>query len=254
MDHSSEQQILLNYTLQIADSAFILGHKVAEWTGHGPVLEQDIALTNIALDLIGEARFLYQFAATLEKGKTEDSYPYLRDNREWRNVLLTELPNGDFAQTIVRQFLYDAFDICFLDQLASSAHDNLSGIAQKSIKASKYHFAYSSEWLKRLGDGTEESHKRTQRALDKLWPYTGELVTPSTVDILAHNEKIGVDLNVIRDQVTALYKEMIIQSNLVIPETPYMHSGGKDGVHTENLGHILSDLQYMQKTYPGLEW
>ena len=246
---------LVNYTLQIADNSLVLGHRISEWCGHGPVLEQDIALTNIALDLVGQSRTLYQYAATLEGGgKTEDDYPYLRDIRSFRNVLLVELPNNDFGYTIVRQFFFDNFHLLFLNELMKSSDEYLAGYAQKSLKEVKYHQRYSSEWLVRLGDGTEESHQRVQQSIDDLWSYRIELLTPNNLDREMAQNGIGVDIDSLRNNFDEMVKNTITQATLTIPEDGWNHSGGKDGIHTEHLGFILAELQYMQRAYPGLEW
>ena len=243
------------YVLQQADNSLILGQRLAEWCGHGPVLEQDIAMTNISLDLIGQARLLYQYAAELQgEGKTEDDLAYLRDAWDFRNVLLVEQPNGDFAQTILRQFLYDTFSSLFYESLMQSSDERLSSIAAKSHKESLYHVKWSGDWVLRLGDGTEESHQKMQQAVDTLWNYKDEIITPSEIDRKALQENWGVDLAEIKsgreDHIRKVFKE----ATLEIPESNYRHTGGKEGRHSEHLGYILADLQFLQRAYPGLEW
>ena len=243
------------YVLQQADNSLILGQRLAEWCGHGPVLEQDIAMTNISLDLIGQARLLYQYAAELQgEGRSEDDLAYLRDAWDFRNVLLVEQPNGDFAQTILRQFLYDTFSSLFYESLMQSSDERLSSIAAKSHKESLYHVKWSGDWVLRLGDGTEESHQKMQQAVDTLWNYKDEIITPSEIDRKALQENWGVDLAEIKsgreDHIRKVFKE----ATLEIPESNYRHTGGKEGRHSEHLGYILADLQFLQRAYPGLEW
>lgn len=249
------QTALTDYTLRLADTSLILGHRLSEWCGHGPALEQDIALSNIALDLIGQARHYYQYAAELEgNDRTEDDLAYLRDERAYRNVLLVELPNGDFGKTIMRQFLFDAFHVPFLEVLQNSPNEKLAAIAQKSLKEARYHLKWSSEWVIRLGDGTEESHKRVQQSLNDLWAFTGELTTPNATDTLLFDYNIVPDLTAIQplwqQTVTAVLKE----ATLIAPTKTWMQKGGKEGIHTEYLGFLLAEMQHLQRTYPNCEW
>jgi len=246
---------LLNYTLQIADNALILGHRLSDWCGHGPILEQDIALTNIALDLIGQARSLYQYAAEVEgKGKTEDDLAYLRIESQFKNVLLVEQPNGHFGQTIARQFLFDAYHFAFYTALVDSKDQTLAAIAEKSLKEVTYHLRFSSEWMIRLGDGTEESHQKMQESLNPLWAYTGELFTASEVDTAALTEGTGIDLSKVKTFWEDKVDEILKMATLAKPENGWMQTGGKQGRHTEHLGFILAEMQYLQRTYPGQEW
>lgn len=250
-----KQNSLIHSVLTLADNNLILGHRLSEWCGHGPVLEQDIALSNIALDLIGQARLYYQYAAELRgEGATEDDLAYLRSEREYVNVLLVERPNQDFGYTLCRQFLYDSWHYFFLRELMKSGDERLAQIAEKSIKEVGYHRRFTSEWVMRLGDGTEESHKRVQAALDELWKYSSELFEP--VDQEREVIEIGLwphpDAYV--DELKDFRKETFQQATLEIPETRYFQMGGKKGKHTEFLGHILSQLQYMQRAYPNLQW
>jgi len=246
---------LFNYLLQLGDNSLILGHRLSELCGHGPILEVDMALTNISLDLMGQARNYYQYAAEVEgKGRTEDDLAMLRDVREYKNALLLEQPNEDFAYTIARQFFFDTFHQLFLEELKNSTDERLSAIAHKSIKEVNYHFRYSSEWIKRLGDGTEESKERLQNAVDDLWMYVGELCEESEVDKEAVKNNYGVDLNKIK---SAFYENMdsiINEATITRPESTWNQSGGKTGNHTEHMGFILSELQWMQRTYPNMEW
>ncbi len=246
---------LLNYTLQLADDVMILGHRLSEWTGHGPVLEQDIALSNIALDLIGKARNLYQYAARQEgNGKTEDDYPYKRDVLAWTNVLLVEQQNGDFGQTIVRQFLFDCYHYYHLEALSKSNDEQMAFIGAKSLKEARYHLQYSSEWMLRLGDGTEESHSRMQKAVDDKIHYFEELFIPTELEARLIKEGIAPDLSIIREKAFAKMNAVIQESTLVLPEKIYTQQGGRDGKHTEHFGFILTELQFMQKTYPDMVW
>lgn len=246
---------LYNYILQQADNCLILGQRLAEWCGHGPVLEQDIAMTNIALDLIGQSRMLYQYAAEVQgEGKSEDDVAYLRDAWGYRNTLLVEQPNGDFAQTILRQFLFDSYNCYFYEALMDSKDETLAAIAAKSHKEALYHLKWSGDWVIRLGDGTDESHQRMQNAINELWQYSGELTTEIETETMAHKEGYGVDVAAIKEKRDAKISEVINESTLTLPEGTYSQQGGKEGRHTEHLGYILADLQFLQRAYPGLEW
>lgn len=248
-------QNLLNYTLQIADNALILGHRLSEWCGHGPILEQDIALTNIALDLIGQARSLYQYASEISGAeKSEDDFAYLRTETKYKNVLLVEQPNGHFGTTIMRQFLFDAFHFAFYERLAKSKDQQLAAIATKSLKEVTYHLRFSSEWVIRLGDGTEESHNKMQTSLNELWMYTGELFIASEADAQMLKEDIGVDLGEVKTFWNEKVEEIFKIATLSRPEDKWMQKGGKTGQHSEHLGYILTEMQYLQRTYPGQEW
>lgn len=239
---------IINYTLYLADNALILGQRNSAWCGHGPVLEQDIAITNISLDLIGQARSFYQYAAELTgNGATEDSLAYLRTEREFKNVLLAEQPNGDWAQTILRQFFFSTYQFYLYQELINHSDTRMSAIAEKSLKEVSYHLRWSSEWVIRLGDGTEESNRRLRKALDELWCYTGELFMPADYET-------GIDLVALKDHWTSKVKTILEEATLAVPEKVFMHSGGKNGNHTEHMGFILAELQYMQRTYPGAEW
>ncbi len=260
---------LIDYTLHLADNNLILGQRNAEWCGHGPVLEQDIAITNISLDLIGQARNFYQYAAQLitdfrksEGSKapsplgegvggevTEDTLAYLRIEREFKNYLLVEQPNGDWAQTILRQFLFSNYQFHLYQQLQNHSDEQLAAIAAKAIKEVAYHLRWSSEWVIRLGDGTAESHRRIKKAIEELWPYTGELFMPAE-----YETAMGVNLNMIQEKWEVKVKTVFEEATLIFPENIFMQSGGKTGVHTEHLGYILTELQYLQRTYPGAEW
>jgi len=250
---------LFTYTLRIADDSLILGQRLSELCGHGPILEEDIALTNIALDLIGQANSLYDYAATTEhdlfpKLKSADDLAFLRYEREYKNLLLVEQPNGDFAQTIVRNFLFDAFRVEFYTALLQSKDQQLAAIAEKSLKETKYHFRHSAEWVIRLGDGTEESHQRTQTALNHLWKYTSELFFEDEIDEALKAEGIAVSLSALKENWNNHVHSVIEQATLAIPSTDFVQLGGRTGRHTEHLGFILTEMQYMQRAYPGMEW
>ncbi|MEM6643274.1 MAG: 1,2-phenylacetyl-CoA epoxidase subunit PaaC [Bacteroidota bacterium] len=246
---------LLQYTLQQADNCLILGQRLAAWCGHGPILEQDIALTNISLDQIGQARLWYQYAAEVEgKGRSEDDLAYLRDAWQFRNVLLVEQPNGDFAQTILRQFLFDSFSCYFYEALLESANDQIAAIAAKSHKEAIYHLKWSSDWVIRLGDGTEESRKRMMKAVGFLWPYSNELILGSEADLQAQKEGYGVNLSQIRKIRDDKINQVMQEATLDIPIDSHDQVGGKIGRHSEHLGYILAEMQFLQRAYPGLDW
>ena len=248
-------QSLIDYSLHLADNSLILGQRNSEWCGHGPVLEQDIAITNISLDLIGQARNFYQYAATLiGNDATEDSLAYLRNEKEFKNCLLVEQPKGDWAQTILRQFFFSQYQYLLFQQLQNSKDHQLAAIAEKSLKEITYHLRWSSEWVIRLGDGTEESHNRMQKAIDEFWKYTEELFEAASYERQVANDGTGIDISKLKDQWMTKVKEILSEATLTIPGKTSMQEGGKEGKHTEHLSHILSELQYMQRTYPGCEW
>ena len=247
--------MIKEYILQQADNALILGQRLGEWCGHGPILEQDIALTNISLDYIGLARNLYMYLAEIEgEGASEDDYPFKRDVFDFYNLLLLEQPNTDFAYTIVRQFLHDSFAIEFYQSLSHSSNERLAALAAKSLKEIKYHYKYSSEWMIRLGDGTEVSHEKIQTALDDLWMYSQECFDTTPADDWAVREGVGVDLNSIKARVEERRSAIIQEATLEEPSATWFQSGGKKGVHSEHLGFILADLQYYQRAYPNSVW
>ena len=246
---------LINYILQIADNAMILGHRLSEWCGHGPVLEQDIALTNIALDFVGQARSLYLYAAQVEgKGRTEDDFAFLRTEAQYKNALLVEQANGHFGTTIARQFFFDAYHFAFYKALVHSKDETLAAVAEKSLKEVTYHLRFSSEWMIRLGDGTEESHQKMQESVDDLWTYTGELFEMSDADTDLLKEGFSVDLSKVKEFWDGKVAEILNIATLQKPESAWMQSGGKNGRHSEQMGYILTEMQYMQRTYPGQEW
>jgi ring-1,2-phenylacetyl-CoA epoxidase subunit PaaC len=257
----TEQEALFRYALRMGDNSLVLGHRNSEWCGHGPVLEEDIAQANIALDLIGQARSYLTYAGEVE-GKnrpsaplrTEDDLAYLRGEREYLNVQLVELPKGDYARTIVRSFLFDAFHLPLQQALATSKDERLKGIAEKAVKEVTYHLRHSSEWLVRFGDGTQESHRRAQEALDDLWRYTGELFTADEAEEVLAKSGIAPNLADIKAEWSATVDRVLQEATLKRPADGWMASGGKKGVHTEHLGPMLAEMQTLQRSYPGVEW
>jgi ring-1,2-phenylacetyl-CoA epoxidase subunit PaaC len=246
---------LIRYLLMLGDNSMMLGHRLSELCGHGPNLETDIALTNISLDLFGEVRSYFQYAAQLRgDGQTEDSIAFLRIERDYYNVLLTEQENKNFAYVIVRQFLFDCYHKLLLEQLMESKDDTIAAIATKSIKESKYHLRFSSEWVKRLGDGTDESHEKMQEAVDYLYPYVFEFFNETDTEKAMRENKIGADLSLLQTQYHNFVNDILEQATLKKPDTPPRIADGKNGFHTEKLGYILSNLQYMQRAYPNMEW
>ncbi len=249
---------LIDYILHLADTNLILAQRNSEWCGHGPVLEQDIAVTNIALDLLGQARYFYQYAAQLKAdGSTEDSLSCLRPEREFKNLLLVEQPNRDWAQTVLRQFLYSQFQYLLYEHLEKSRDTQLAAIAAKSIKETTYHLRWSSEWVIRLGDGTNESRWRMLQAVDELWKYTGELFEIAAYEQVVAGDGSAADITLLRkpwlEKVTAVFKEATLPVPAFTDEGKWIGSG-KVGRHTEHLGYILTELQFMQRAYPGASW
>ncbi len=246
---------LKQYIYSIADNALILGQRLSELCGHGPTLETDIALTNIALDLLGQTRSYYQYISNLStENVTEDDVAFLRKEHEYKNVLLVEQPNTDFAYIITRQFFYDNFHYLLLDKLQQSKDLNLKAIAQKSIKEVTYHKQFSGDWVKRLGDGTEESHEKMQQAVNDLWVFTDELFHTSDNDQACIEEQIGVNPKDFKDQYDRTVKDILSEAKLEIPNHKYFQKGGKEGIHSEHMGYILAEMQYMQRTYPNMKW
>lgn len=253
-------QQLFDYTLMLADSTLIMSQRLSEWNGHGPDLELDIALTNITLDLLGQARFLYQFAATVKNEEsggtlvTEDSLAYLRDAHEYKNVLLAELPNGHWGYTIIKLFLFVHWQQQVYNNIQETKSDALAAIAEKSLKETAYHIRWTDDWIKRLGDGTEESHAKMESALIDLWPYTGELFQPAPFETFTAKARQGIFEEMKRSWQQQIFSVME-EATLSIPrDNTWMQSGGKTGTHTEHLGYILAEMQYLQRVYPGCEW
>lgn len=246
---------LLEYTLRLGDNALILGQRLAEWCGHGPILEQDIALSNIALDQLGQARMLMQYAARLKGDETtEDKMAFFRDVYEYHNLLMLELENGDWGKTVARQFLFDTYNYFLYTDLLKSKDTNLRDVAQKAIKEITYHAQWSAEWVIRLGDGTEESHQRIQNSIDELWEWTGEMFAMDAVDEKMIAEGIGVDLNPIKEKWHQKVAEILEMATLKKPEDGWMQSGGKQGEHTEYLGYVLAEMQHLPRMHPDAQW
>jgi len=246
---------LYRYLLMLGDNSMILGHRLSELCGHGPALETDIALTNISLDLFGQVRGLFRYAAEVKGGDTtEDSIAFLRKDREHYNCIIVEQSNVDFAHVIARQFFFDVFQKLQLEQLVHSKDSEIAAIAVKSLKETKYHLRFSSEWVKRLGDGTEESHRRMQAAVDVLYPFTGEFFQETTLEKEMKENGIGADLSKIQPDFLTTVSETFAEAQLKVPESPMRMVKGKEGIHSEQLGFILSDFQYMQRAYPNMEW
>lgn len=246
---------LFEYLLRLGDDSLILGHRLSEWCGHGPILEEDIAMTNISLDLIGQANSFLQYAGKVEGEKRDqDQLAFLRYNKDYRNTLLVEQPNGDFGMTMMRQFLFDAYRLPLFERLRNSRDEQIAAIAEKALKETKYHFKHSSEWVIRLGDGTEESHDRIQDSLDSLWRYTSELFYRDEVDEKLEAEGILPDMSGMKEEWTNAVEAVLEEATLSIPDNNWTFEGGRKGLHSEHLGYILAELQYMQRAYPGLEW
>jgi ring-1,2-phenylacetyl-CoA epoxidase subunit PaaC len=249
------QTVYLDYLLRIADSSLILGQRLSEWCGHGPIIEEDIALANTALDLIGQARLMLAHAGQTEgKGRDEDTLAFLRPENAYRNVALVELPNEDFGRTVLRNFLFASFQLPLWQALHSSADAALRAIAEKSLKETRYHLQHASDWTVRLGDGTAESRVRMQRALDYLWPYTAEFFAPTAQDDEVAAAGLGVAWSGLQPAWEAQVLPVLDAATLEVPaSTPFL-SRGKLGLHTEHMGHLLSEMQYLQRTYPGAQW
>lgn len=246
---------LYTYTVRLGDNALILGHRLSEWCSKAPFIEEDLALTNISLDMIGRAQALLKYAADVEgKGKTEDDLAYRRPENNYYNHLLMEQANGDFARTIARQLFISIFEYLYFGELEKSKDETLAAIAKKASKEVKYHMQHVIDWTLRLGDGTAESHTRMQKAVNDLWIYTGELFEMDEVDMLLMKEGIAVDLIPVKTHWENSVKTVLSEATLTMPENTYMQTGSRKGIHTENLGHILSEMQYLQRAYPDAKW
>jgi len=248
INQSTDQRI--NFILFLADSNLILSQKNAEWCGHGPVLEQDIAITNITLDILGQGRNFYQYAAELIGNTNEDQLAYFRTEREFKNLLLCELPKGDWAQSVLKLFFFSVYAQLLYSELLHNGDERIAAIAEKSLKETNYHVRWSSEWIIRMGDGTEESNRRLKNALQYLWPFTGELFVEADFE-----KNTGVDLSLLKNEWQSRVQAVFEEATLPMPDmNMVMQSGGKQGIHTEHMGFILAEMQYLQRTYPGAEW
>lgn len=253
--NTTANDALFQFLLRLGDNTLILSHRVSEWCGHAPVIEEDIALANTALDLIGQTQLWLGLAAEVEaKGRSADDLAYLRDAWDFRNALLVERPNGDFGKTLMRQFLFDAWQSLMLRGLAKSSDQRIADIAEKASKEVAYHLERSSSTVVSLGDGTAESRQRMQDALDDIYPYVGELFVTDAVDDALEKSAISPNSSVLRGEFDALVGHVITNATLKLPENAFVHKGGKTGTHTEHLGYILADMQFLQRAYPGAEW
>ncbi len=246
---------VFEYLLRLGDERLVLGHRLSEWCGHGPILEEDIALTNIALDLIGQANALLDLAGSVEgDGRDADALAYFREAIDFRNPQIVELPRGDFGFTIARQFLYDVYAFHTLDALQHSVLEQLAGIAAKSLKEVRYHVRHTAEWMRKLGDGTDESHRRIQEAVTELWRFTGELFEMDDVDREMLERRIGADLDSLHPRWDETVRQVMTEASLRVPEVAPVMTGGRRGRHTEHLGHLLAEMQIVARSFPGAQW
>ncbi|MBC7894386.1 MAG: phenylacetate-CoA oxygenase subunit PaaC [Cytophagaceae bacterium] len=246
---------LFEYLCRLGDDRLVLGHRLSQWCGHAPILEEDIALANFALDFVGQASAFLALAGEVEgKGRDEDALAFLRDEFQFRNVQLVELPAGDFAFTMVRQYLFDAFDVLLLARLAQGSHPAIAGMAAKALKEATYHARHSSMWVERLGDGTEESHQRSQDALDHVWAFAGELFATDAVDSAMAEQGIGPDVASLRTPWEVTVRETLARATLVVPDEKRVVTGGRRGRHSEYLGHMLAEMQILPRSHPGATW
>ena len=250
---------LFDYLLRLADSDLILAQRLGAWVGHGPVLEEDIALTNVGLDLLGQARLWYAYAGEVEArfsacGRSEDELAFLRDSSEFRNLLLVERPNGNYADTMARQLCFDVWHRLLLSELRRSRDARIGEIAAKALKEVHYHAERSADWVIRLGDGTDESHAKMQAAIDELWMYTGEMFESDAIDQALAAEGVGCDVSAILAPWNEQVASVLSEATLTLPTPAWMQSGGKRGVHTEQLGYVLAEMQWLQRAYPGAQW
>jgi ring-1,2-phenylacetyl-CoA epoxidase subunit PaaC len=248
---------LFEYLLRLGDDRLVLGHRLSEWCGHGPILEEDIAISNVALDLLGQATMFLRLAGQTEsRGRDEDALAYFREVVDFRNCRLVELPRGDFAYTIARQFLFDVYAVVLLDALSRSTHVEIAAIAAKSLKEAKYHVRHSGEWVLKLGDGTDESHVRIQRAFDEMWRYTSELFAADAIDASMLTDGIAPDLAALKPVWDGLVRDVVDRATLTLPHEapPIAGPTGREGAHTEHLGHLLAELQIVARSHPGATW
>jgi ring-1,2-phenylacetyl-CoA epoxidase subunit PaaC len=255
----TSDRLLFDYLLRLADSDLVLAQRLGEWVGHGPVLEEDIALTNIGLDLLGQARLWFAYASEVEArfagaGRSEDALAFLRDSGGFRNLLLVEQPNGDYAVTMARQFYFDVWHKLLLAALTGSRDARIAEVAAKAQKEVAYHVERSADWVIRLGDGTAESHARMQTAVDDLWTYTGEMFASDEADDVLAGEGIASDLSALAAPWRATVESVLTEATLAVPTSLFMQRGGRRGVHTEHLGHMLTTMQHLQRSYPGAQW
>lgn len=247
---------LFEYTLRLADTAIINGHRLSQWCGHGPILEEDIAITNIALDFIGLGNNLLEYAASIANdGRTADDLAFKRSERDYKNALLVEQPNGDYAKTIAREFFLDVYMLYYYEQLAANCKDEqLKAIAVKALKEIQYHVRHTSQWVLRMGDGTEESHNRIQSAINELWMYTGDLFDMDAVDQVLIEQGIAVDTTAVKVQWDKYIQDTLQEATLTVPLQNYMQKGSREGKHSEHLGFLLAEMQYIPRMYPEAKW
>lgn len=249
------RQKLFDFVVAQADDAMVLGQRLSEWCSNAPYLEEDLALTNVALDYVGRAKMFYDYASTLSnENKSADDIAFMRDGRDYRNLLIMELPIGDFAFSMARQLLVDVFNVEYMTRMQSSSDSQIAAIAGKAIKESRYHLRRSHEWVVRLGDGTLESHERTQKAIDELWGYVDELFATTDSEAALVKEGVAVDRSLLRDNWNKQIDAVLKEATLSRPGVNWSVKGGRQGIHTEHLGHMLAEMQFMQRAYPGLEW
>ncbi len=254
-DMNTDTTDLFTYTIRQADNSMILCQRLCQWVAKGPELEEDIALTNIGLDMIGQARSLYQYAAQLnDKYDSEDDLAFLRDEREWFNFLLVEQPNGNFADTIARQYFYDVWHLAFLEQMIDSKDEYLAAVAAKSIKEATYHVRHSSTWVKRLGDGTQLSKQRMQAGVDEMWLFTPEMFESDEIDQRMLSAGIAADLDVVKQQWQQQVTSVLDEATLDIPDEAFLVNGGRQGVHTQHMGYLLAEMQILPRSFPGCDW
>ena len=251
----NKDQALLAYVTRLGDNALILGQRMVELVAAYPELEEELANANFALDYIGQARMFYTYAGELEgQGRGEDDFAFLRDEREFRNFLLLEQPNGHFGDSIAKLVLFEAFYLAQLEALAACSDELVAGIAARAEKEIRYHLRHNTQWLVRLGDGTEESHERAQASIDALWRYTGELFVADEIDRIVEEAFDGPKLDAIRERWRADIEAILVNATLATPEDGWMASGGKQGIHSEHLGYMIAEMQYLQRTHPGASW
>jgi ring-1,2-phenylacetyl-CoA epoxidase subunit PaaC len=249
------KEALFKYVLRLGDTSLILAQRLSEWTGNGPFLEEDLALTNIALDIFGRAKGLLEYAAQVEgKGRTADDLAFFRNEREFYNTLITEQPNGDYAKTILRQAFIDCFDLLFYTELTKCKDETLAGIAAKSVKEITYHKRHSFSWVIRFGNGTEESSKRLRKGFEQLWDYTGEMFEMNEIDEVLLKEGIAINLETLKPKWEKEIRELLEKAHIQIPDSTFMHKGSRKGIHSEHLGYILAEMQTLPRTYPDAKW
>ncbi len=252
---STPHPALFEALLRLGDDRLVLGHRTSEWCGHAPILEEDIALANLALDLIGQANLLLEYAGAVEgAGRDQDALAYFREAIEFRNALMCELPKGDYAVTIARHFLHGVFSVLQWDALSSSTDATIAGIAAKALKESRYHVRHAGEWMIRLGDGTDESHRRAQDAVNLLWPFTGELFMPCSDDAELAAAGVTADVSSFEAKWRETIDDVMLRATLTVPEGAWMQRGGREGRHTEHLGHMLAEMQIVARSHPGAQW